>query len=155
MIGWPFNLGPWTGDHFLSQFWKLGFCSVSECPIYAHRGWIWKLLNRECVASIPTWNLPKHTWMNHQNLVLMHDFHSMAWVGIQQVSLKSCMRWDSTCHRMMSIAQIYEPSTPLDSGNRDSDRGGPLIWFHRQGIIFWSILETRVLLSKWMWKFCT
>ena len=52
------------------------------------------------------------------------------------------------CHRMMNIDWINKTSTPLDSKHRDSAMGGPLIWFHGQGIIFWSILETRVLLYK-------
>ena len=38
LIGWPSNLGPWKRDLVLGQFWKLGFCSISECEIFAHRG---------------------------------------------------------------------------------------------------------------------
>ena len=59
------------------------------------------------------------------------------------------------CDRMMVVAQINEPSAPLDSGHQDSATIGPLIWFNGQGIIFWSILETMVLLSKGMSIFCT
>ena len=29
---------PWTRGCFLGQFWKLGFCSVRECEIFAHMG---------------------------------------------------------------------------------------------------------------------
>ena len=59
------------------------------------------------------------------------------------------------CHRMMTVAWIDEPSTPLDSRHQFSATGGPLIWGHGQGIIFRSILETRVLLSKGMQNVCT
>ena len=111
-------------DHFVGQFWKLGFCSVSECPIFAHRGQLWKFLDCEHVASIPTWNLPKHACTNHQNPFLMHGFHSMPWLGIQQVSLKACRRWDSMFHRLMNIARINKPSASLDSVHRDSARVG-------------------------------
>ena len=45
---------------FFGQFWKLGFCSARECQIFAHGGQIRKLIDRECVASVPTWNMPKH-----------------------------------------------------------------------------------------------
>ena len=86
--------------------------------------------------SVPTWNLTKHAYMTHQNLVLMHDFHSMLELGIQQVSLKACRWWDSTCDRMMVIAQIDETSDLLDLGLRDSATGGPLISVHGQGIMF-------------------
>ena len=47
-------------------------------------------------------------------------------VGIQQVSLKACRRWDSMCDKMMFAAQIDKKSTLLDSGHHDSSRGGPL-----------------------------
>ena len=117
---------------FLGQFWKLWFCSISECPISIHRGWLWKFLDRECVPSVPTWNLPKHTFMTHQNLILIHGFHSMPWVGIQQVSVKAYRRWDSMCDRMMVVARIDELSALLDSRHQDSAREGPLIWFHGQ-----------------------
>ena len=50
----PSNLVPWIIDHFFAQFWKLGFCLVSECEIFAHGGQIRILLDREGVASIPT-----------------------------------------------------------------------------------------------------
>ena len=50
----------------------------------------------------------------------IYGFHSMPQVGIQQVSLKACRRWDSTCHRMMIVSQIDELLDPLDSGHRDS-----------------------------------
>ena len=122
VLGWPSYLGPWTRDHFFGQFWKLGFCSVTECPISTHMGWLCKFLDRECVVSVPTWNLPNHACMTHQNSVLMHSFHSMHQVGIQQVSLKAYRRWDSTCHRIMNVAQIDKPLAPLDSGHWDSAR---------------------------------
>ena len=93
-------------------------------------------LNREHVASVPTWTLPKHACMTHRNLVLMHSFHSMPRLGIQQVSLKACRRWDSTCDRMMFVARIDELSNLLDLRHRDSVMGGPLLWVHGQGIIF-------------------
>ena len=76
-------MGPWTRDHFFGQFWKLGFFLVSECEIFAHGGQIRILLNRECVASIPTWNLPKHACATHWKPFLMHSFHSMPRVRIQ------------------------------------------------------------------------
>ena len=44
---------------FFGQFWKLGFCLVSECEIYAHGGQLRILLDREYVASVSTWNMPK------------------------------------------------------------------------------------------------
>ena len=106
-------LGPWTRDHFFGQFWKLGFFSISECPIFAHRGRLCKFLDRELVASVPTWNLPKQAYMTHQNLVLMHVFHSMPQVGIQHVSLKACSRWDSTCDKIMAIARFDKTSNSL------------------------------------------
>ena len=136
-----------------SFFWsilELGFCSVRECQFFSDGGQLHILLDREHVASIPTWNQHKHACMTHRNPFLMHGFHSMPRVGIQQVSLKARRRWDSRCRRMMIIARIDEPSTPLDLGDRDRARGGPLPWVHVQGIIFWSILESRVLLSKGM-----
>ena len=132
----PSNLVPWRRDHYFVQFWKLGFCSVSECPISTHRGHLCKFLDREHVASIPTWNLPKHIFMTYLNPVLMHDFHSMPRVGIQHVSLKAYRRWDSTCHRMMVLSWINELSNSLDSWHWDSFRGGPLLWVHGQGILF-------------------
>ena len=54
VLGCPSNLVPWRRDHYFGQFWKLGFCSVSECEIFAHGGQIHILLDREGVASIPT-----------------------------------------------------------------------------------------------------
>ena len=54
-------------------------------------------------------------------------FPFYARVGIQQVFLKACRRWASMCHRMMTVAQIDEPSNPLDFGLYDSDNGGPLL----------------------------
>ena len=53
-VGWPSNLVPWIRDHFFGQFWKLGFCSVSDCEIFAHWGQIFILLDHEGVDSIPT-----------------------------------------------------------------------------------------------------
>ena len=54
VLGCPSNLVPWTRDHFFGQFWKLGFCLVSECEIFAHGRQIRILLDREGVASVPT-----------------------------------------------------------------------------------------------------
>ena len=54
VLEWPSNLGPWKRDHCLGQFWKLGFCSVSECEIFVHGGQILILLNREGVARVST-----------------------------------------------------------------------------------------------------
>ena len=88
--------------------------SVTKCPIFAHRGQLCKFIDRECVAIVPTWNLPKHACMTHRNPFLMHGFHSMPRLGIQQVSLKAYRRWDSTYHRMMTVDQVKEPSTLLD-----------------------------------------
>ena len=107
---------------FFCQFWKLWFCSLSECEIFAHRGQLCKFLDREHVASIPTWKIPKHSCMNHHNIFLMHSFHSMARVGIQQVLVKAYRRWDSTLHKIMTIAWIDEPLDPLDLGHWDSAR---------------------------------
>ena len=90
--------------------------------MFAHMGQICKFLYLEHVASVPTWNLPKNTCMNHWNPIFMHGFHSMPRVGIQQVSLKACRRWDLTCHRIMTIDRIAEPSVPLDLGHQDSAR---------------------------------
>ena len=117
------------------QFWKLGFCLVSECKFFTHRVQLCKFLDRELVASIPTWNMPKNSCMTHHNPFLMHHFHSMPRVGIQHVSLKDCRRWDSTCNKMMAVARIDKELTPLDLGHQDSARGGPLLWVHGQGII--------------------
>ena len=128
-------MGAWTKDHCFGKFWKLGFCSVTECPIFSHRDQLGKFIDRECVARVPTWNLPKHAFLTHRNPILMHSFHSMPRVGIQQVSLKPCMRWDSMYDRMMDLSRIDEPSAPFDSGHRDSSMGVPLLWFHGQGII--------------------
>ena len=50
-------MGPWTRDYCFCLFWKLGFCLVSECEIFAHGGQLRILLDHECVASIPTWNV--------------------------------------------------------------------------------------------------
>ena len=54
MLGMPYDMVPWRRDHYFGQFWKLGFCSVSECEIFAHGGQIHILLDREGVASVPT-----------------------------------------------------------------------------------------------------
>ena len=113
---------PWTRDHFFGQFWKLGFFLISECDIFAHRGHICKFIECEHVAGVPTWNLPKNACMTIWKPVLMHGFHSMPLIGIQQVSLKASRRWDSTCDKMMVVAQIDEPPTLLDSRHRDSAR---------------------------------
>ena len=102
----PSPLVPWKRDIVLGQFWKLGFCSVRECEILAHRGQIWKFLDHEHVARITKWNLPKISCMTHRNPFLMHGWNFMPRVGIQEVSLKVCRSWDSTCIRMMSMAHI-------------------------------------------------
>ena len=47
-------MGPWTRVPFFGQFWKLGFCSVSEREIFAHGGQIHILLDYESVASVTT-----------------------------------------------------------------------------------------------------
>ena len=146
MKEWPSTMGPWTRDHFFGQFWKLGFCSVRECLIFAHRDQLCKFIDCEHVASVSTWNLPKHAYATHRKPFLMHGFHSMPRVGIQQVSLKACRRWDSTCHRMMIISWIDELLGPLDSGHM-----GPWTRDH----FFGQFLETRVLLSKGMSNFFT
>ena len=129
-------MGPWTRDHFFGQFWKVGFCSVRECEIFAHGGQLDILLDHECVARIPTWNMSKQNCMTYRNPVLMHGFHCMPRLGIQHVSLKACRRWHSTRHKIMTIARIDEPSAPLDSRHRDSATRGLVIWVHGQGIMF-------------------
>ena len=131
---------------FFGQFWKLGFCLVSECEIFAHGGQIRIFLDCEGVASIPA--MPKHTCTTHRKPFFMHGFHSMPWVGIQQVSLKACKRWDSMFHRIMIIAQIDKPLAPLDSGHWDSSRVALKSGFMDKRPFVWSILETRVLLSN-------
>ena len=77
MLGRPSNLVPWIRDHLFGQFWKLGFCSASECESFAHGGQLCIFLDREHVASVATWNMPKNAFMAYWNLVLMHGFHSM------------------------------------------------------------------------------
>ena len=37
---------------FFCQFWKLGFCSVSECEIFAHESQIRIFIDREGVDSV-------------------------------------------------------------------------------------------------------
>ena len=137
------------GSYFC-KFWKLGFCLVSECEIFAHRGQLCKFLDHECVASVPTWNLPKHACMTHQKPILVHVFHYMPLVGIQWVSLKACRRWDSTFHRLMTIAPINELSAPLDSVHCNSARVALYSGSMDKGSFLLSILETRVFLSKGM-----
>ena len=88
------------------------------------------------MASIPTWNITKHTCMAHRNPILMHGFHSIPRVGIQHVSLKAYRRWDSTCHRMMIVARINEPSDLLDLGHRDSARVALYFGFMDKGSFF-------------------
>ena len=129
-------MGPWTRDPILSQFWKLGFCSIRECKIFAHRGQLCKFLNLELVARVTTWNVPKHACTTHQNPFFMHSWNSMPLVGIQHVSLKAYRRWDSMCHILMTMTQIDEPLNPLDSRHRDSTRGGCIISVNGQGILF-------------------
>ena len=130
VLGWPSNLLPWRRDHYFGQFWKLGFCSVSECEIFAHGGKIHILLDLECVDSIPTWKMPKDTHITYRNPVLLHGFQSMPRVGIQQVSQKPCRRLDSMCHKMIAVARINKPLTPLDSGHQDNSWRGPLLLVH-------------------------
>ena len=153
------SMALWFGSmdkgSFFGQFWKLGFCWVSEFPISTHRGWLRKLLDHEHVASVPTWNLPKHACMTYWNPFLRHGFHSMPRLGIQQVSLKACRRWDSMFHRLMTISWIDEPSAPLDSVHQNSAIVSLYSGSMDKGSFFLSILETRVFLSKWMWNFCT
>ena len=141
-------MGPWIRDPILGQFWKLGFFSVRECEIFAHRGKIFKFLDHEHVASIPTWNLPKKTCMTHRNPIFIHGFHSIPQARIEKVSLKAYRRWDSTYHRMMTVAQIDELSALLDSVHRDNSRVVLYSGSMEKGSLFLSILETRVLLSK-------
>ena len=149
MLEWPSTLGPWKMyDFFFCQFWKLGFCSVSECEFFANRGQLRIFLDHECVASVPTWNMPKHACTTHRNSFLMHGFHYMPRSGIQRVSLKACGRWNSTFHRLMTISRIDEPSYPLDSVHRDSARVALYSGSMDKGSFFLSILETRVFLSK-------
>ena len=97
-----------------SRFRSILETRVLLSKILAHRGQICKFLDGQLVASVPTWKLPKHTFMTHKNLVLMHGFHSMAQVGIQQLSLKAYRRWDSTCHRIMVMDRIDEPFNMWD-----------------------------------------
>ena len=80
--------------------------------------------------------MPKNTYMTHRKPVLMHGFHSMPQVGIQQVSLKAYRRWASTCHRMMTIAQINELLDLFDLGHCDSAMAIPRIYVHGQRIMF-------------------
>ena len=54
MLGWPSNLVPWIRDHIFGKVWKLGFCTVSECEIFAHGGQIRILLDHEGVARVST-----------------------------------------------------------------------------------------------------
>ena len=54
VLGWPSNLVPWRRDHYFGQFWKLGFCSISECEIFVHRGQLCKFIDHENVAIILT-----------------------------------------------------------------------------------------------------
>ena len=68
---------------FFGQFWKLGFCSVSECEFFAHGGQILILLDLEHVDSVTIIKIPTNACMTYHNPVLMHDFHSMPQVGIQ------------------------------------------------------------------------
>ena len=59
------------------------------------------------------------------------------------------------CHRKMTIAQINELSALLDLGHRDSARVALYFGSMDKESFFWSISETRVLLSKGMSNFCT
>ena len=53
VLGRPSNLVPWIRDHFFGQFWKIEFCLVSECEIFAHGGQIRILLDYEGVLVFP------------------------------------------------------------------------------------------------------
>ena len=53
------------GIIFFGQFWKLAFYLIRECQIFADRDQLLILLDRECVASIPTWNMHKHACMTY------------------------------------------------------------------------------------------
>ena len=64
------------------------------------------------------------------------------------MSVKAYRRWDSTCHRIMTVSWINEPSIPLDSGHWDSSMLSLYSSSIEKIALFWSILETRVLLSK-------
>ena len=92
MLGRPSNIVPWIRDHSFGQFWKLGFCSVSECEMFTHGVQLRILLDRERLDSVPTQNMPRQTCITHRNPVLMHDWNYMPRVGIQQVSLKAYRR---------------------------------------------------------------
>ena len=85
--------------------------------MFAHGVQTCILIDREHVARIPTWIMPKHVFMTHRKPFLMHDFHSMPRVVIQQVSLKSYGGCNSTCDRMMVVSRIDELSAPLDLGH--------------------------------------
>ena len=50
-------------------------------------------------------------------------------------------------HRMMVMDKIDEMSTPLDLGHWDSAKASPYSGSMDKGSFFFSILETRVLLS--------
>ena len=54
VLGWTSNLVPSRRYHYFGQFWKLGFFLVSECEIFALKGQIRILLDREGVANVPT-----------------------------------------------------------------------------------------------------
>ena len=56
---------------FFGQFWKLGFCLVRDCQIFADGGQLRIFIDREHVASVTIWNMPKHACMTCQKLILM------------------------------------------------------------------------------------
>ena len=58
-------MGPWTRDHSFGQFWKLGFCLVRECQIFAHGGQLRILHDCEFVARVITWNMTKQSCMTY------------------------------------------------------------------------------------------
>ena len=64
------------------------------------------------------------------------------------MSLKSCRRWDSSFHRLMTVALIDEPSALLDLGHLDNEKSGRISGTMDNGYCFRSILETKVFLSK-------
>ena len=54
VLGVSLYSGSMDKGSFLAQFWKLGFCSVSECEVFINRGQMHILLDDEGVASVPT-----------------------------------------------------------------------------------------------------
>ena len=80
MLGRPSSLAPWTRDYFLGQFWKLGFFLVSNCEILAHRGQLYKLLDPNLVATVPTWKLYKPTFDALLEIIISHINHTKVFI---------------------------------------------------------------------------